>query len=529
MTALRQAAAGATAEPPLLAAATTAGDRTPLGAALCDRLCFPQDASKADSLRSSLLLQAQRGRTDALPVHVSNGNLPWWWLLFCASICVPFQVTFGILSLVLVPAHVATIVGDLHKAKYLGITVTIMMVIQNCQPIFGSISDKTRSRFGRRRPYIIFGQALSVVALVGMRDATTFWPLCWGYQLYQVGNCFSYATSCAVQPGLQENQRGQFGGYVSLSQALGFLGAAVLGYANGSGAVSHDFTYAILIALQFVLLLIGLASFSDRPGFWEPELDEPTAEDEAKRLTASAARAAAGVGAQIKAGLDDVVSPFRKPVFAWLFVYFLVIGVNIQITQTFTQYYLSDVIGGPFVLWLPGGIHVAIANNAESAISVLNMLTQAIQAPLSPVGGWLADQYDRPRLLAATVAVSSACIFVVTFTSSYTVVLLMGVLSGAVGALGGGANYALIADAVAAAGDSSNAARDYTILQTLGANIPGIVVPSVCGSLVTVFHDREFGYRVFWGVAGAFSLLSLPVLVCFVKPGESRAAAARNA
>ena len=44
----------------------------------------------------------------------------------------------------------------------------------------------------------------------------------------------------------------------------------------------------------------------------------------------------------------------------------------------------------------------------------------------------------------------------------------MGVLQGAAGALGGGANYALIADAVAGAGDSSNAARDYTILQTLG-------------------------------------------------------------
>ena len=92
------------------------------GAALCDRLCFPREKAQADALRSALL-QARReqftreGRTE---VHVSNGNLPWWWLLFCASICVPFQVTFGILSLVLVPANVKTLVGDEHKAKYLG-------------------------------------------------------------------------------------------------------------------------------------------------------------------------------------------------------------------------------------------------------------------------------------------------------------------------------------------------------------------------------------------------------------------------
>ncbi len=92
------------------------------GAALCDRLCFPREKAQADSLRSALL-QAQRQQfapDSWREVHVSNGNLPWWWLLFCASICVPFQVTFGILSLVLVPANVKTLVGDEHKAKYLG-------------------------------------------------------------------------------------------------------------------------------------------------------------------------------------------------------------------------------------------------------------------------------------------------------------------------------------------------------------------------------------------------------------------------
>ena len=53
----------------------------------------------------------------------------------------------------------------------------------------------------------------------------------------------------------------------------------------------------------------------------------------------------------------------------WLFVYFVVIGVSIQITETFTQYYLSDVIGGPFFMLfftLFGGKPVEIASSAES-------------------------------------------------------------------------------------------------------------------------------------------------------------------
>ena len=155
-------------------------------------------------------------------------------------------------------------------------------------------------------------------------------------------------------------------------------------------------------------------------------------------------------------------------------------------------------------------------------------------APFAPLGGWLADQYDRSVVLSITVVIYTACIFVTALTSSYTVVLWMGVLQGIVGALGGGANYALIADAVAgtggsgevggvAAGSNSNAARDYTILQTLGANLPGMIVPTLCGSLVTVFPDRAVGYRVFWGLAAVFSILGVPILLCFVKPAASRA------
>lgn len=91
------------------------------------------------------------------------------------------------------------------------------------------------------------------------------------------------------------------------------------------------------------------------------------------------------------------------------------------------------------------------------------------------------------------------------------------------------------------------AARDYTILATLGASIPvrlpsplvivmpftaechersniyicvsasqGIIVPSLCGSLITAFSDREVGYRVFWGVAGVFSLLTESASAAFL-------------
>ena len=208
-----------------------------------------------------------------------------------------------------------------------------------------------------------------------MRNATTFWPYCLGYQLYQVGNCTVYATLCgAIQPALRQSQRGMYGGFVSLCQALGFLGGSALGYANGNGVVTHDQTYAILFVLQLVLLLVGIASFSESPGFWLPELDAPSAEEERLRREAQAVTAAVGVRGQLSEAALDFVASFRRPVFRWLFIYYILYGVSFVITNYFTQYYLSDVIGPDFSLHLPGGKRLSVVNNAESAISFMNIM-----------------------------------------------------------------------------------------------------------------------------------------------------------
>ena len=76
-------------------------------------------------------------------------------------------------------------------------------------------------------------------------------------------------------------------------------------------------------------------------------------------------------------------------------------------------------------------------------------------------------------MVGAAVTIASMTMMVQAWCSSYTVMLAMAMVQGAVSALGGGAGYALMADAVASSGDSSNAARDFTILLTLGNNISG--------------------------------------------------------
>src|SRR5688572_28679923 len=43
------------------------------------------------------------------------------------------------------------------------------------QPLVGYSSDRTWTRFGRRRPYFLAGAALAAVTLLAMPNATTLW------------------------------------------------------------------------------------------------------------------------------------------------------------------------------------------------------------------------------------------------------------------------------------------------------------------------------------------------------------------
>ena len=198
-------------------------------------------------------------------------------------------------------------------------------------------------------------------------------------------------------------------------------------------------------------------------------------------------------------------------------------GIFFTIFNNFIQYYLSDVIGPDFSLHLPG-MDIRVAKNAESAVSFYNLVFNLVTIVASPLGGWLADRYDRSLLCGITLVVTAAATFVTAAATSYTLVLWMAVVTGTASALGGGATYALTADAVASTGDSSNGARDFTILLTLGSNLPGIIVPSLFGLLLTLAPSRAVGYRVLWAIAGVCCLISAPILVCCVKPER----AARN-
>lgn len=169
-----------------------------------------------------------------------------------------------------------TTLGAIQAA---GVLVAVLV-----QPIAGSVSDYTISRFGRRKPYILIGTLLDVVFLIGIATSNTVLAVGAFVVLLQFSANFAQGPFQGYVPDLvPSSQVGLASGLVGLFTVLGVVvgtGLASIGLATG------DFTMPT-IALGVIELVTMLSLFF--------RLDEGrAAKDRAGRSWASVAMEAWG-------------------------------------------------------------------------------------------------------------------------------------------------------------------------------------------------------------------------------------------
>ena len=112
----------------------------------------------------------------ANPAHVSGAQR--WVLLF--SLATVFFVLLalycGVLS-VLLPNQIQAI-DPINKARNLAIVFAITSVFSTTiTPIAGALSDRTRTRWGRRTPWIVTGSVVGATSLFITSQMQTFWTI----------------------------------------------------------------------------------------------------------------------------------------------------------------------------------------------------------------------------------------------------------------------------------------------------------------------------------------------------------------
>ncbi|ALE94235.1 MFS transporter [Arthrobacter alpinus] len=120
-------------------------------------------------------------------------------------------------------------------------------------PLTGALSDRTTSRFGRRRPWIALGTAGFAASLVvlGLQTSLLGIGICWVCS--SIFFCvLTAALTAAISDQVPVNQRGYVSGWISAPQAIGIIAGLVLVTAL---ALSTFGGYALMAAL---VVLLGL-------------------------------------------------------------------------------------------------------------------------------------------------------------------------------------------------------------------------------------------------------------------------------
>ncbi len=488
-------------------------------------------------------------------------RLRWFDYLTLNVYWLGLGLTANVITPVLLPYLVVQFMPPEQKNTYLAtIRVAGLAVAMLVQPLAGMLSDRSTSRWGRRRPFIAGGAAFNVLFLmmVGLSPVfvgasfdqvlgpalgvtTAYAVLLTGIMLLQVSSNVAHGALQGLIPDLvPQDQRGRASGVMAVFELLPvflvlFIGPLVDAGRVGLtvGIVSLGILVTMLITLLFVrevpatakehgaigervLRLAGLTfifvSITRAAIFLVGRAGEAVTAGSTSLVVQVAVVGGAGLVAMAGSILIGVYVGARVGIgagagahtsFVWWVVNRLLFLAAVGSIQAFAQFFLADVLQVP---------------NAATTTTVLLATVALFLIPSALGGGYLADLVGRKRLVAVAALVAAGGTLLLLFSSTMPLVLISGCIIG----LGTGTfmatNWALGTDLVPA----EDAGRYLGISNLAGAGA-GIVGAGIGGPMADFFNQLQpgLGYLVIFAIYGVLFVLSAVTLVG-VKVEEAR-------
>jgi MFS family permease len=375
---------------------------------------------------------------------------------------------------VLLPLQVERI-DRAHKVAVLGVVAGVSAVFALVfNPIGGALSDRTRSRFGRRAPWLIAASAVLLVMLTLLGRAGTVPLILIGWCLAQaVANLYQAPLTAVVPDRVAPARRGVASSVAGVASVIG--GVAGVGLAS---LFSRHLAGGFL-ALGVVLVLTAWY-------FVLTTADAPTAHLPRPPRDTRPARAR----------LADFTSALRHRDFALVFAsraaailgYFLVISYEL--------YILTDYIK------LPGAMKPALGVTVLAAISAVGAIIAAA------IAGPMSDRLDRrkPFVFVSSAIAGAACILPV-LSPTFTTIEVFAAFAGLAFGCYLSVDAALVTLVLPR---SEDAARDLGVLNIANAG-PQVIAPLFAALIISHLG----GYRTLFivggccGIAGAFAVMGV--------------------
>jgi MFS family permease len=496
-------------------------------------------------------------------------RLRWYDFITINLFWLGLNVRNTALGSIFMPYLVGIFVPEAIKNSALGGMRSAGLVIAMLvQPAAGLLSDRSTSRFGRRRPYILVGALLDCLFLAAIALSWNYWALLIAVLLIQVSSNISHGPLQGLIPDLvPEGQRGRASAVKAVLELLpiilvGLTIAKMVGAGNLDGAIFA--TGATLLAVTAITVLCvraeplrhkpaepigpsmrrvfgmlagialggaagllggvlvgwlaGLVSsaLTGNPILWKavdfPLLISPTTAPAALALGVGGAAAmvvavVVGVWAGARATLGR--DALRRSSFTWWIVNRLLFLAAATSLQGSVFYFLMYAFG----------------LDDESASSLTGTLTTVIGVFIllsALAGGWISDRTGRKFLVGLSglvAAAGNALLLVTIWLPDLILVHISGTIIGLATGLFMTANWALGTDLV----PGEEAGRYLGISNLAGAGA-GIVGAGIGGLVADAINDYSMGLGYF-AVFAAYALLFAlsTVSLKWVRPGTARA------
>jgi MFS family permease len=197
---------------------------------------------------------------------MNKKNLPWMDLIAINLFWLGLNLRNNAVGTIFMPYLVDGFVGESLRNSALGGMRTAGLVIAMLvQPAMGLLSDRSRSRFGRRRPFLLAGVLLDLAFLAWIALAGNFWSLAAAILFIQFSSNVSHGPLQALIPDLvPEDQRGRASGVKAIFELLPvvLLGLTI---APLVGAGQFGWAVAATGGGLLLILIITLATVHETP------------------------------------------------------------------------------------------------------------------------------------------------------------------------------------------------------------------------------------------------------------------------
>ncbi len=394
------------------------------------------------------------------------------------------SVMWGALITVVVPSLVADRVDPGVKSSAVALIAAVEAVVAIAvQPIAGSMSDRLRTRWGRRHPWIVAGVAVQTVVLLSLAIVPGYWLLLAVMVAVEIASNAAQGPYQGLLPDLVGvGQRGRASGMMGAAQLGGqIVGAAAAGLAAAAGAIS--------LAIVFAAASVALGAAATVIGVREPDevdlppIEEPTTKRPNPIVTwvATARETLGGVWGRDLLDRGD---------FLWLLASRLAILMAAGTLQPFILFYLQDALGlgssaGPLVAPIAGTV-------------AFTALVTALPA------GNLTARYGRVRVVAVSAVIGAVGAVAFSVAPGYLALFPVAIPFGI--ALGAflSADWALMADIVPA----REAGRYLGVSNTATAGAALLAV-AIAGPVADLVNGISFGL----GYRAIFLLAAVEFLV----------------